>query len=167
MDIHTVPVDATTVTYFQPIVGLREGVSVGCEAPSGGPTGQTDSADEPFNPAALDMLRRLGKETLLVRMIDIFLVSSQERIAAARAALQEDDMPSLKLAVHSMKSSAAQLGGVTLQRTAAAAERAVTAGDSATLPAWLDAIDTEFASLRTWLYQARAVAIATSNEKPT
>jgi HPt (histidine-containing phosphotransfer) domain-containing protein len=124
------------------------------------------SVDEHFNPAALDMLLRLGKETLLVRMIDLFLVSGQERIAAARAALQADDMPSLKLAVHSMKSSAAQLGGVTLQRTAAAAERAVMASDRATLPARLDAIDTEFAALRTWLDRAKADAIATSIEKP-
>jgi HPt (histidine-containing phosphotransfer) domain-containing protein len=76
-------------------------------------------------------------------------------------------MPSLELAVHSLKSSAAQLGGVTLQRAAAAAERAVVAGDRATLPAWLDAIDTEFAALRTWLEQAKADAIATSSKTPT
>ena len=123
--------------------------------------------DEPFNPAALDMLRRLGQEALLVRMIDIFLVSGEERIAATRAALQADDMSSLKLAVHSMKSSAAQLGGIALQRTAAAVERAVVAGDRATLPARLDEIDIEFAHLRSWLDQAKAEAIATSNEKLT
>lgn len=124
----------------------------------------TGAADETFNPAALDMLRRLGNGQLLVRMIDIFLSKSPERIAAAHAALQADDMPALELAVHSMKSSAAQLGGAQLQRTSAAAERAAMAGDRAALATYLEAIDTEFAALRVWLEQIKANALTTGTE---
>ena len=124
------------------------------------------AADDPFNPAALDMLRRLGNGTLLVRMIDIFLTNAPERIAAARAALQTDDRHSFELAVHSLKSSSAQLGGMTLHRTAAAAERAGASGDWASLSAQLDTIDIQFAALRAWLEQAKADAMTTPRETP-
>lgn len=120
---------------------------------------ESGAADDAFNPAALDMLRRLGKGQLLVRMIDIFLAKTPERIEAARTALRTDDMPALELAVHSMKSSAAQLGGAQLQRTAAAAEHAVPTGDRGALAVYLDAIETQFAELRIWLEQEKADAL--------
>jgi HPt (histidine-containing phosphotransfer) domain-containing protein len=121
---------------------------------------------EQFNPDALDMLRRLGNGTLLVRMIDIFLANGPARIAAARDALQTSDLHAVELAVHSLKSSSAQLGGAGVQRLAAAAERSAAAGDVAALPAELDRIDAEFALLREWLERAKAEATTATRETP-
>jgi hypothetical protein len=79
MYIHTAIIDTPTITDFQPIVDLDAGVSI--------------VANEPFNPAALDMLRRVGKEEFLLQMIDIFYISSQERIAAAHTAAKAQAIP--------------------------------------------------------------------------
>ena len=108
---------------------------------------------ERFNPAALDMLRRLGNGTLLVRMVELFLQTIPERIASARAGLQMNDVRAVEIAAHSIKSSAGQLGGVGLQHTAALLEHAASNGNVDTLAAGIETIDTEFELMRVWLNQ--------------
>jgi FOG: HPt domain len=68
------------------------------------------------NPAALDMLIRSGGVKLLSGMISAFEESGPERLVRARSALEKHDAATLAAAAHSLKSSAGQLGAVTLQR---------------------------------------------------
>jgi two-component system sensor histidine kinase/response regulator len=114
------------------------------------------SGPERFNPAALEMLRRVGNGTLLGRMIDLFLETVPGRIASARTGAQAGDARAVEFAAHSIKSSAGQLGGTGLQRTAAAVERDAVGGKTDELMAGVDAIGAEFESLRSWLSQVKA-----------
>jgi len=81
----------------------------------------------PFDPAALDRLVRFGGEKLLASMIDVFRSNGRERLDAARAALDAGDAAAAALAVHSLKSSAAQLGAMKLSGLCADAEVAARA----------------------------------------
>jgi HPt (histidine-containing phosphotransfer) domain-containing protein len=117
---------------------------------------------ERFNPSALEMLRRVGNGSLLIRMIDIFLNNTPERIDGASRALQTNDLHAVEFAAHSLKSSAAQLGGVYLQRAAAAVERTAVMGDLNALATEVDIMCAEFERMRTWLEQVKADAVVNS-----
>jgi HPt (histidine-containing phosphotransfer) domain-containing protein len=77
---------------------------------------------------ALERLVRLGGPTLLREMIELYLTHGSERIAALDAGLAADDARAVQRAVHSLKSSAGNLGARRLQHTAEAVEAAATGG---------------------------------------
>lgn len=120
------------------------------------------AGDDRFDPAALDMIHRLGSGALLVRMIDIFLEQSSERITSARAGVQSGDLRAVQLASHSLKSSAAQLGGVGVQRASAAVEKTAAAGTTDSLALGVEQMASEFEQLRDWLQQVKARVSAES-----
>ena len=122
-------------------------------------TGASDDVIERFDPSALELLLRLGKAPFLVRMIDIFLSSSPERLRALSAGMEANDLKAVEVAAHSVKSSAGQLGGVALQQTAAQLEQAAVDGDMPTLNAGVEIMNTEFGLMRIWLEQMKADAL--------
>jgi HPt (histidine-containing phosphotransfer) domain-containing protein len=129
----------------------------------------TDAADdvERFNPAALEMLRRVGNGSLLIRMIDIFLSNTPERIEVARTGVQTNDLHAVEFAAHSLKSSSAQLGGVSLQRASAAVEKAAVSGDVNAVSTGFDLMCTEFEQMRAWLEKIKAEAIDSAAASPS
>ena len=66
--------------------------------------------------ASLERLKRFGGGKLLGEMISLFVGSAPERIAAARAGLDVGDAKATEMALHSLKSSSAQLGALQMQR---------------------------------------------------
>ena len=69
-----------------------------------------------FHRPALELLHRLGGDKLLVDIIDVFTTSAPRLIVAARAGADEGDGDRVRLALHSLKSSAGQLGAARMQR---------------------------------------------------
>ena len=111
-------------------------------------------ADEPvFDAAALDRLKRFGGDTLLGKMIALFLEAAPARIEAARAALARSEVADVELALHSLKSSSAQLGAMRMQRLSAQGEARTGSLDG--LRALTDELDQELARVREWLITAR------------
>lgn len=116
----------------------------------------TIDADAPaYDAAALDRLKRFGGDTLLGKMIALFLEAAPTRLEAARDALARNQAADVELALHSLKSSSAQLGALRMQRLSAQGEHQARTGSLDGLRALTDALDQELARVREWLITAR------------
>jgi HPt (histidine-containing phosphotransfer) domain-containing protein len=81
-----------------------------------------------LDPEALARLERFGGDKLLREMIALYLVNAPDRITAAEAALLAGDVVAAENALHSQKSSSAQLGALRLARICEAGEQLARAG---------------------------------------
>ena len=79
--------------------------------------------DVDLDQVALDRLQRLGGVRLLHEMLELFLQHAPARIEAAQAAHREGDCRGVEQAVHSLKSSAGNVGAGTIQNLAETIER--------------------------------------------
>lgn len=105
--------------------------------------------------AALARLERFGGGKLLRDMIDLFLAAAPSRIDAARAGTSAGDAAAAEMALHSLKSSAAQLGAPRMQQLCARGEAAARAGDLGVVGPLVAQLDLEWAHVREWLADAR------------
>lgn len=111
--------------------------------------------DPPLDGVALDRLVALGGETFLAQMIDIVLPQAEARIAAARAGLQEGDLAAVRMAVHSLRSTAGNVGAPLLLALAGQAEELAAGQRAAELGPLLDALAAEWERVRERLLERR------------
>jgi len=111
--------------------------------------------DRPNDAAALERLRRFGGAALLGKMIDLFLVAAPERIGRARQAAAAGDGEGAERALHSLKSSSAQLGAMHMQRLSEEGERRAHDGSLDGLVGLMSELEAELARVRDWLATAR------------
>lgn len=104
---------------------------------------------------ALERLRRFGGGKLLGEMIALFLVAAPERIAAAASAVAADDHNAAELALHSLKSSSAQLGAVRMQRLSAEGEQLAQSAALGDAERVVRDLQEEFVRVRDWLITVR------------
>jgi len=78
---------------------------------------------------ALERLRGFGGDKLLHGMIELFVNNAPTRAADAREALDCGDAAALRAALHSLKSSAGQLGAVTVHEACIAGEELASRGE--------------------------------------
>lgn len=109
----------------------------------------------PTDSAALDRLRRFGGGKLLRDMIALFLVAAPERLAAARSAMAAANLSGTELALHSLKSSSAQLGAMRMHHLCDEGERRTRDGSLVGVSAIIDELEQEYARVREWLTSAR------------
>jgi two-component system, sensor histidine kinase LadS len=100
------------------------------------------------DPEAINRLRRFGGYALLREMIDLLLTGAPARLDAARAAIAGGDAEPARAALHSLKSTAGQLGATGMQAMCEAGERLAAAGDVAGVAAMLPDLDVAFAAVR-------------------
>lgn len=105
--------------------------------------------------SALDRLKRFGGNKLLGEMIALFLVAAPERIESARAAMVRGDASAVELALHSLKSSCAQLGALRMQRLSAEGEHRARGGSLDGMQELIQELEQEHARVREWLTTAR------------
>ncbi len=108
------------------------------------------------DPEALERLRRFGGHKLLGDMISLFLEAMPQRLAAARQGLARGDAPAVEHELHALKSSAAQLGALRMNRLSQEGERLARAGTLDAMPDILNQLDAEMARVREWLASARS-----------
>ena len=104
--------------------------------------------------ASLDRLKRFGGGKLLHEMVKLFVEAAPERIAAAKAALASNDVKGVEEALHSLKSSSAQLGAMKMQRLCEAGETTARAGSLTNVDVLVQQLEVEFPSIKTWLENA-------------
>ncbi|HZS58958.1 MAG TPA: Hpt domain-containing protein [Gemmatimonadaceae bacterium] len=78
----------------------------------------------------LENLRIVGGPKLVRELIELFVRSAPERIAAARAGIENGDLDATQRAMHSLKSSAGQLGITAIQDSCRRAEISATNRDA-------------------------------------
>jgi HPt (histidine-containing phosphotransfer) domain-containing protein len=115
-----------------------------------------DDANLPStDPTALDRLKRFGGGKLLGEMISLFLSTAPERIGAARAGLEARDASATEMAMHSLKSSSAQLGALRMQRLCERGEKLAHEGALDSVAEVMQGLETEYPRVQTWLERAR------------
>lgn len=117
----------------------------------GDPLGDPPATDA----SALERLRRFGGGKLLGEMIALFLAAAPERIAAARAATESGDVAGAEQALHSLKSSSAQLGAMQLQRLSERGERLAGSGTLDGVDRIVLDLEDEFSRVQGWLTTIR------------
>ncbi|MFO7892881.1 MAG: Hpt domain-containing protein [Longimicrobiales bacterium] len=100
--------------------------------------------DKVLDAGAIARLDRIGGSEFVVEMIELFLENAPQRLKTARDAFETGDTPTLHRAVHSLKSTAANLGARALQATAEAAEARANEADLAAMPPLLDELDRSY-----------------------
>ena len=113
------------------------------------------SPNKVLDSAAITRLDRIGGSEFVVEMIELFLENAPQRLQTAREAYDSGDTPTLHRAVHSLKSTAANLGARALQATAEAAEARANDEDMDAIPPLLDDLDREYEEARTELEAER------------
>ena len=119
------------------------------------PTGGEDEEAPWRDAAALDRLKRFGGDKLLGEMIALYLEAAPGRIDAARAGAEGGDAAAAELALHSLKSSSAQLGAMRMQRLSEQGEVLARAGDVARVGALVRELEAEFTRVHGWLTDVR------------
>lgn len=94
-----------------------------------------------IDPTAHARLQEWGGSKLLTQMIRLFLENAPTRLDQVRRGLDGGEIRDVERGVHSLKSSAANVGAVVLSRTAAEMEDLATAGDRAALERLLPTLE--------------------------
>lgn len=108
------------------------------------------------DPEALARLERFGGTSLLREMVALYLANAPERMSAVEAALQADDVVAAENALHSLKSSSAQLGAMRLARLCEAGEQVTRSGRLSGVAEVLEAGRAELERVNAWLAEALA-----------
>jgi HPt (histidine-containing phosphotransfer) domain-containing protein len=98
--------------------------------------------------AALERLVRIGGQTFLIEMIDLFLEHAPQRMRSARTAFAEGDHRSLYRSANSLKSTAGNLGARALQHVAERLEAKAVERDMETIPPLLDEMARRYEDVR-------------------
>ena len=110
--------------------------------------------------AALDRLRRFGGGKLLNEMIGLFVSTAPERIQAARAGVETGNAAAVEMALHSLKSSSAQLGAMQMQRLSERGELLARSGSLDGVDGIVAGLEEEFTRVQTWLDRSRTAVEA-------
>ena len=99
---------------------------------------------------ALATLRQLdptGANQLMPRVLSTYRASLARLLGQLSAARQQTDAAAMRLATHTLKSSSASIGALTLSALCGAAEQAARDGRIEELPALLDQLEAEAADV--------------------
>jgi HPt (histidine-containing phosphotransfer) domain-containing protein len=103
------------------------------------------------DPDALTRLQRFGGSKLLHEMIALFVEIAPDRLTTAERAVAEGDLTTAENALHSLKSSSAQLGAMKLSRLSEQGEMLTRGGTVTEITQVLSDSRTELARVEAWL----------------
>lgn len=115
------------------------------------PAAPAPASPADFDEAALRRLVRFGGAKLLASMVGMFHTLGPQRVAAARAAVERGDVDAARLELHSLKSSAAQLGAEALSRLCAEGEALARDGRLDGLATLLPPVEQALAQAVAWM----------------
>ena len=108
----------------------------------------TDSDSDVIDRRAHARLEEWGGAKLLTQMIRLFLDNAPSRLDQVRHGLAEGNVGDVERGAHSLKSSAANVGAMTVSRIAADMENHASAGNAAAVAELFPGLDGAFAKAR-------------------
>jgi len=103
------------------------------------------------DPDVLEKLRIVGGPKLVRELVELFLKYAPERLATARAGIEAGDVIAAQRALHSLKSSAGQLGMSGIQETCSRGEAMAAKGDATGAGAALAQVEAVWPETEAWL----------------
>jgi HPt (histidine-containing phosphotransfer) domain-containing protein len=103
------------------------------------------------DPDVLEKLRIVGGPKLVRELVELFLKYAPERLSNARASIEAGDLISAQRALHSLKSSAGQLGVMTIQDGCSRGEALAAKGDATGALAALAQVEAVWPETKAWL----------------
>lgn len=97
-----------------------------------------------LDPEALERLRQWGGDDLLVKISDLFLTQTPERMGQIRDGIARGDASLVERGSHSLKSTAANLGARGLRDVAATIEDLAYQGSLDDIPTLLPRLEEEY-----------------------
>ena len=116
--------------------------------------------DGVIDPQAQARLQEWGGPKLLSQMVRLFLENAPVRIEQVRKGLAEGSLKDAERGVHSLKSSAANVGAVQVNKLAAHMESLAAGGDSAGVAQQLPGLEAAYAAAHAKLAATLAAAEA-------
>jgi HPt (histidine-containing phosphotransfer) domain-containing protein len=110
-----------------------------------------------LDPVALERLRRLGGDGFVLKMTDLFLSYSTQKIEEARQALAAANPAQVARAVHAIKSSAGNVGALEVQDLATRIEQLASQSQPDSLAALMHELELSFAKTKIELENSRQV----------
>jgi two-component system, sensor histidine kinase and response regulator len=114
-----------------------------------------------IDPEAQARLQEWGGPKLLNQMIRLFLENAPNRLDQVRKGLADASVRDAERGVHSLKSSAANVGAMKVSRLAAQMEELATGGDLAAVAGLMANLEGEYAAAR-----ERLAAILEASSEP-
>ena len=121
----------------------------------GGRPIENDGAPKILDLDALERLRRVGGDSLILRMIELFFSHTASKVDAAVSSFDAGQLDEVERAVHSIKSSAANLGAVELTELAAKLENLAGQRDAAVVEPLVRKLPEAFGRARERLEEQR------------
>ena len=118
----------------------------------------TDRLPTGIDPEAIARLRRFGGDKLLFEMIELFMVGGAERLTAAIDGIAAGDTNAAERALHSLTSSAGQLGALALQKLCARGEQLAAKGNGSALMSLAPELEAAYETARERLQAIQAQA---------
>ncbi len=110
---------------------------------------------QPIDLSVIDRLRNLGGNSLIGRMIDLFCSHAEPMLVKGVQAFDAGDLDGLERAVHSVKSSAANLGAREVKDIAGAIEQLAKEGRASAIQPLIADLEIAFALARQRLEEVR------------
>ncbi len=110
----------------------------------------------PFNPAAIERLLKLGGQKFTLEMIDLFASYGGKKLGEARSARAAGNLEALAEAVHPLKSSAGNVGATRVQELAGQAEMSARAQNAEQAGKEFDELERAFAEAKLMLEAEQA-----------
>jgi len=113
-------------------------------------------SDSLIDANTLTRLNDLGGSDLIVKMIELFSEHAPKRLQAALEGAEKGDCTAVERAVHSLKSSAANLGALSLQQLASQIEALALQNDMAAITPLISELQSLFEAVQAELVTVKA-----------
>lgn len=104
-----------------------------------------------FDVKSIELLNRVGKPGFAKKMASMFERSAPAKVSVITLALQSGDRTAISDAAHSLKSSAGQMGAISLQAVAEKIETAAESSEMNALAPLVESLKAELNAALEWL----------------